>query len=773
MWRRIDVFSCRAVVNCLSFLLPFAAFVLCANANTCTWTGPAVGNWDDGANWSTGTPPQAGDDVLINIWKDSSYNNMNVTITNTTPVLNSLEIGRSYPCTLTMTNWNTCIRAKDITIGTKGILTCARSYNQTDTNDMSRVYISCSNLTIVAGGKIDVDERGYDMLPNSGSPYLGLGPGAGGGGDATVVVQTGASHGGYGGVWRGKCILPYDNPTAPVYPGSSGGRMKYGSRVSGGGGAVRIVATGTVTVNGSILASAENTYYYNKTSFANDNTAGSGGSIFIETSVFRGLNGVLRADGGSTSCPTNANTGRVGGGGMIAIHYDTSLQQDGDVSGMTISAAPGIYKMKNWTLPLVSNDLYRSEGGLGTLWFSDAKLLESLGTGISGRIECFADLTLDSLTVTAGHIAFPKQGGTVTVLGDLVVSGSTARVEFGGDFATNHHGSATLWSEVPQHVSVGGNLRVIDGARMDVRSSKTNEIAGTVGAFVNVAGAMEITGGGSVLVWSDNLTGASPRFEVGSLLIGAGSRLTANERGYAAYFSAWTSPAPAGGQACGPGAGKNESSSATTVSVSSGGGHGGLGGGRVNRSGGKTYDDAFYPALPGSGGTSSSSWAYHAGNGGGVIDVRAAGTIVVDGEISADGGKADIVNKNSGIGSGAGGTVFLYGDTVVSSAGSLISAKGGDEYMHSDESAYVGGGGRISIWAGAAMSTEGVRAQRITRGNDPASFGSPRISLAGTVTAAGGVSTKVWSESWSSSGGDGTIWLTSIEPPPGATLIIR
>ena len=759
----------KSALFCLCSLI-----ALCGLAQTCTWNGAASGYWDDGANWSTGTPPQAGDDVLINIWKDSSYNNMNVTITNTTPVLNSLEIGRSYPCTLTMTNWNTCIRAKDITIGTRGILTCACSYDQTDTNDMSRVYISCSNLTIVAGGKIDVDGKGYDMTPK-GSTDTGLGPGAGTGVTTSILTHSGASHGGYGGTWRGKGTLPYDNPEAPVYPGSSGGQARWGNQVSGGGGAVRIIATGTVTVNGSILASAENSEKYNAAtgSGGNDNTSGSGGSIFIEASVFKGLNGVLRADGGSSACPTNSNTGRVGGGGMIAVHYDTSLQQDGDVSGMTISAAPGIYKMKNWTLPLVSNDLYRSEGGLGTLWFSDAKLLESLGTGISGRIECFADLTLDSLTVTAGHIAFPKQGGTVTVLGDLVVSGSTARVEFGGDFATNHHGSATLWSEVPQHVSVGGNLRVIDGARMDVRSSKTNETAGTVGAFVNVAGSMEITGGGSVFVWSDNLTGASPRFEVGSMQVGEGSRFTADERGYAGYFSMWADSAPAGGRAYGPGAGKNESSS-TTLSVSSGGGHGGFGGGRANRSGGKTYDDAFYPALPGSGGTSSTSWAYPAGNGGGVIDVRATGAIVIDGEISADGGKANSVNDRSGIGSGAGGTVFLYGDTVVSSAGSFISAKGGDEYMYSDKCAYVGGGGgRISIWAGAAMSTEGVRARRITRGNDPASFGSPRISLAGTVTAAGGVATKVWSESWDPQGRDGTIWLTSIEPPSGAILIIR
>ena len=759
----------KSALFCLCSLI-----ALCGLAQTCTWNGAASGYWDDGANWSTGTPPQAGDDVLINIWKDSSYNNMNVTITNTTPVLNSLEIGRSYPCTLTMTNWNTCIRAKDITIGTRGILTCACSYDQTDTNDMSRVYISCSNLTIVAGGKIDVDGKGYDMTPK-GSTDTGLGPGAGTGVTTSILTHSGASHGGYGGTWRGKGTLPYDNPEAPVYPGSSGGQARWGNQVSGGGGAVRIIATGTVTVNGSILASAENSEKYNAAtgSGGNDNTSGSGGSIFIEASVFKGLNGVLRADGGSSACPTNSNTGRVGGGGMIAVHYDTSLQQDGDVSGMTISAAPGIYKMKDWTLPLVSNDFYRSEGGLGTLWFSDEKLLESLGTGITGRLESFPNLTLDSLTVTEGHVAFPKQGGTVSVLGDLVVSGSTARVEFGGDFATNHHGSATLWSDVPQQLAVGGNLRVIDGARMDVRSSKTNETAETVGAFVNVAGAMEITGGGSVFVWSDNLTGASPRFEVGSLQVGEGSRLTADERGYAGYFSMWLGSTPAGGQPYGPGIGKQETSS-TDYNIVSAGGHGGYGG--AHRNGGKTYDDPYYPTQPGSGGGSSSPYSYRSGSGGGVIDVRAGGAITIDGEVSAAGGSGGdwSVNNKSGVGGGSGGTVFLYGETVSSSAGSVIAAKGGDACANDDSHTHSGGGGgRISIWAGAAMSTNGVRAARVTRGTNAVEFASSLISLAGEVSAAGGVATKVWSESWNPQGRDGTIWLTSIEPPHGGCLIFR
>ena len=749
----------------------FSLIAICGLAQTCTWSGAASGYWDDGANWSTGVAPQAGDDVVINKWINNSFT---VNITNSTPRLNSLRLAETYVCTLVVSNWNTCIQADSITIGKKGTLTCSRSYDKADTNDMSRVYISCGDLTIAAGGKIDVDGRGYDMSKVSGDGAAGLGPGAGSGADTTFDTHSGAAHGGYGGTWRGKSKLPYDNPEAPVYPGSSGGRTKYGSSVSGGGGAVRIVATGTVTVNGSILASAENTAKYNQTGFANDNTGGSGGSIFIEASVFKGLDGVLRADGASTACPTNSNTGRAGGGGMIAVHYDTSLQQAGDVSGMTISAAPGIYKMKSWELPLVSNDLYRSEAGLGTLWFSDEKMLESLGTGITGRIESMPDLTLDSLVMTAGHVAFPKGGGHLTVLGDLVVSGSVARLEIGGDVATNHHGNATFRSgKTPCRLTVGGSLRVIDGARFDVRSAETNAMMGTVGALVKVDGAMEVTGGSSVYCWSDTLNGGSPRFEVGTLYVGAGSLFTANSRGYAGYFSMWQGSGVAGGGACGPGAGRNESSS-TTISFTSAGGHGGYGGGRANNSGGNKYDDPFYPALPGSGGSSSTSWAYHAGDGGGVIDVRATGAILVDGEISADGGRSGHVNNKGGIGSGAGGTVFLYGDTVTSSPGSKISAKGGDEYVSSETCAYVGGGGgRISIWAGAAMSTEGVKASRIMRGSDPEEFGSPRISLAGIVTAAGGVGTHVWSESWSSSGGDGTIWLTSIEPPSGLRIIFK
>ena len=103
----------------------------------------------------------------------------------------------------------------------------------------------------------------------------------------------------------------YDSLTQPTALGSGG-------FLSSGGGAVKITATNSLTLNGTISVYA-----------AAGHDAGSGGSIWLVASNFTGV-GSLNADGG------NWNGTGSGGGGRIAIAVSNST-----FSG-TVSAAGGM-----------------------------------------------------------------------------------------------------------------------------------------------------------------------------------------------------------------------------------------------------------------------------------------------------------------------------------------------------------------------------------------------------------------------------------------------
>ena len=171
-----------------------------------------------------------------------------------------------------------------MTIGKKGVVTCSKGGSNIE--DISRVWIKCGDLTIVKGGVIDANVRGYSARRVGDSFTIGAGPGAGLG-SKEYVGQAGGAHGGYGGRCRGLTTVPYGDPSEPVTPGSSGSVSGWSSEVwrgisdgwnngttlssesvgyvSPGGGVVRIEATGTVTINGSILANSCKTAGYGNT----------------------------------------------------------------------------------------------------------------------------------------------------------------------------------------------------------------------------------------------------------------------------------------------------------------------------------------------------------------------------------------------------------------------------------------------------------------------------------------------------------------------------
>ena len=151
------------------------------------------------------------------------------------------------------------------------------------------------DMLVEAGSVVSADGRGLSAAGEGGS---GEGVGGGGGGHG------GAGGDGLGGAGGGT----YGSELEPSEAGSPGGRDLALAGAGGlGGGAVRLVVSGTLTVDGRISADGA----------VGDNAhagGGSGGSVWVTTGVLTGT-GWLEADGAD-----GVGNGGGGGGGRIAVY---------------------------------------------------------------------------------------------------------------------------------------------------------------------------------------------------------------------------------------------------------------------------------------------------------------------------------------------------------------------------------------------------------------------------------------------------------------------
>ncbi len=141
--------------------------------------------------------------------------------------------------------------------------------------------------------------------------------GAGGEGDPELNIADGGDGGNVYGV-----------NTSPIFLGSGGGNGVPEGAVGGaGGGSIKIVSTGTVTINGEILADGEDSSVSLDTNTSGG--AGSGGSVFIEAGTIAGSGSVYARGGNSASA---VRKGGGGGGGRIAMYATNSRTFSGTVS---------------------------------------------------------------------------------------------------------------------------------------------------------------------------------------------------------------------------------------------------------------------------------------------------------------------------------------------------------------------------------------------------------------------------------------------------------
>ena len=764
------------------------------------WKGASGGRWGDAANWSIGQVPDMNYDVVLT--------NASVLVDEAIAPVHAITLGDGVKdATLTVTNATSTLTANYITIANKGVVTCAGPF--TNETAMSRVHIVCTNLEIMAGGKIDVTQKGWSGAVWTNIPgattyaaisNYGYGPGAGGPLTGSWAGYSGAWHGGRGSAYwllsTTQKVL-YGDAAHPTTAGSGGELpIGYGGVAGGGvrrgwsgGGVVRIEAANKVIVNGSILADGGGS----NNSGSNRDTAASGGSVWITCRTISGA-GTVRAAGGSGGDPrypvsywrnadtTDLKNGFPGGGGRIAIDYDPEAEAEADVEGLFISAAAGEHY--SGYSSLATRDNWEDAAENGTLHFTDTALVKRLfGNGLSGRVVGLAGLSFDGdLEFRRGFFQPMEEGFTLTVAGNLVVTGATARLEVGGVCMTNLSSRPTVWGGRQMNLlTVGGDFTVTDGGSFAIRAAETNATM-RWGAEVRVTGAMTVGSKGCVYAASDGVNFGAPRFLAGSLTVAKDGVLSADRRGGlgrhvdAARRSLGFAADLNGFYGFGPGGGYKPNAA----------GHGGRGG----RSGiigaqlygiyGEPYDDEWFPIWPGSGGGCDAAGTTNygsGGTGGGIIHVTTPGAIVVDGKVSADGGMDPFYSTDQmyRFGAGSGGTVFLFGETFTGGDGAQITANGGDGYQNKNgnQLSGTGAGGRIAIWTGYGIH-EGGKYRAHKCAECPFEFAGTFSAEAGVrLIPPGGSQTHTEQEIAFSIGGAGTVRFGEYVRIPGSRIVVR
>jgi len=166
------------------------------------------------------------------------------------------------------------------------------------------------------------------------------------------------------------------------------------------------------------------------------------------------------------------------------------------------------------------------------------------------------------------------------------------------------------------------------------------------------------------------------------LYVDATSRITVSERGYIGGLRESTTSYNDYGYTLG-------NTKLGGSYVTSGGSHGGLGGKYGSYAVSDVYGSVYEPMDPGSGGGAYSKDNL-GGNGGGVL-IIGAGELLLDGELSANGGDAAYA------GGGSGGSIQMHVTTLKGSG--TITANGGDsKYSNGDVCSCGGGGGRIALY---------------------------------------------------------------------------
>jgi len=258
-----------------------------------------------------------------------------------------------------------------------------------DTTSGTGVVINATSVTVELGGRITADGLGYQGGVDN---QAGDGPGGG------VYVGPSGTGGGYGGPGASRSGVsggqPYGSAREPVDLGSGGGDGANGYGGDGGG-ALKIVVSDTITIDGIISANGERGY--SSGSYAG---AGAGGSVWIDADTI----------GGSGSIATNGQAyGAEGGGGRIAFYYNSSTFNLDTDHLQAYGAGAGTIFLKEKDVAfekLIIDNNNRNQ--LATYLVSESQEFDELLLSRSGHYRMFASASeifqFDSMTINGSTL---------------------------------------------------------------------------------------------------------------------------------------------------------------------------------------------------------------------------------------------------------------------------------------------------------------------------------------------------------------------------------
>ncbi|MBQ3315151.1 MAG: hypothetical protein IJG70_04245 [Kiritimatiellae bacterium] len=274
------------------------------STDVAVWTGGASGDFDDAANWSSGAVPSnsthvaiiAGDGaaVAVTIQAASSASVGTLVLGAGTggsasllargPIVVAGDAEVRTNCTLTLNAYNDTGAAPNVISNDFRVCSGGRvTHSGPATTENAKIHLAVlGDMTVAAGAKVTADSKGY------GSGYSPAG---------YEDYMHGAVHAGYANT---TLCEPYGSIFRPVNWGAAPSYVA-------GGGAIHLVVSGELVVDGSI--SAEGTSRSN-------NYGGCGGSVWLECASLTG-SGIVSAREGVSA---NINADYSGSGGRVAVY---------------------------------------------------------------------------------------------------------------------------------------------------------------------------------------------------------------------------------------------------------------------------------------------------------------------------------------------------------------------------------------------------------------------------------------------------------------------